>query len=45
MPDAASTVLALPLIAAILGTTVAALDSDGAAASDYIFLRMASAWL
>jgi len=30
-------------IAPILGTTVAALESDGAAASDYIFLRTASA--
>jgi hypothetical protein len=35
----------VPPIAPILGTTVAALESDGAAASDYIFLRTASAWL
>jgi hypothetical protein len=31
-----------PPIAPILGTTVAALESDGAAASDYIFLHTAS---
>ena len=34
-----------PPIAPVLGTTVAALESDGGAASDYIFLRTASVLL
>ena len=34
-----------PATSSCIGTTVAALESDGAAASDYIFLRTASVLL